>query len=184
MFIKEDISFQTKEIFYGFKPLINECFCIVSSMLFNEIINPDGTIDFNRKVSVKELWSYIYYIYFYNNRHIPEFISMTNKKTNKASAKRFFEVVKLSVDLPDAKTLSSESLVLFIDRMIHTKKKEIMIPIVIYLQKILDRSIIPAQTISFKKVKNSNTNVEIITEKSEIENSDIVLRVNKIRKSL
>jgi hypothetical protein len=143
---KKGISFKTHAIFgKKFKPDIHACFCSVSKLLFNETINIEGLIDFDNvghQVSVYELWSYIYYLYFYNNKNIDSFTRMmdNNNKYQKASASNFYNEVISNVQLDHGDMLNTESLILFINKVILDNQDIIVNPVIIYLKKILSLS--------------------------------------------
>lgn len=152
MFDKKLISFSTKSIFgYTFKNSIDECFCKTSKMLFAGKINPDGTIDPAQSDAFKksELWSYIYYIYYYNNNDIDEFKAMKSKKDGKADAVAFYNVVATigkhaltSISSKSPETLDTKTLIAFINAVIVNNEEDLVNPIFDYLKVITEKKVL------------------------------------------
>lgn len=145
LFKKKKISFTTREVFdVGFKTDVETCFCLVSRMLFKNVINIDGSVDMEQLVNVrkKELWSYIYYLYQYNNSTIPEFINMKNPISGKADGQLFHDVVYDDKELENSNTKIGTDivrLVYFINKMIHTYKTDLVNPVIDYLKQLMKK---------------------------------------------
>lgn len=166
VFKKKQVSFKTIEVFgTGFKTDVEVCFCIVSKLLFRNVINIDGSIDMEQLVNVqkKEIWSYIYYMYQYNNATIPEFIKMKNPTTGKADGQQFYNVVFDDIDISNETNgnivvnknsntnINSKKirnvgtdivrLVYFINKMVHTYKSDLINPVVDYLKQLMKKEV-------------------------------------------
>ena len=167
MYEKSKLSFKNKAIFgYNFKNSIDECFCRVSKMLFSGKINPDGMISEERSDAFRksELWSYIYYIYHYNNSDVDEFKAMKTKKTGLASAIMFYNVVNtvseresydLSSSFDEAKPFSTLTLIKFLNYIIIDNENELVNPIFDYLKVMMDKKILTNME-GIKLVTNKN----------------------------
>lgn len=150
---KKAVSFTTQEVFdLGFKPDIETCFCIVSKLLFRNVINADGSIDMEQLVNVRkrELWSYIYYLYQYNNGTLPEFMAMKNKSTGKADGLLFYQVVyndganaNTNTNAKMPKKLGNDigRLVYFINTVVHTNKDDLINPVIDYLKQLMKKEL-------------------------------------------
>lgn len=190
---KKRIAFSRKEIFgIKFKPNIDYCFCTLSKMLFAGKINNDGTIDINQVINFKkeELWSYIYYLYFYNHIDIIVFKSMINSKTGKASAAQFYSTVNIDTKSEDidiniqAKPFEITTLIIFINNVIEEFSKELINPIFDYLGILLKKNIltrIAGITIKTNNNPLSNTNtgnrIKIVTDNASIENANVKIKL-------
>ncbi len=158
LFKKKAVSFSTQEVFdLGFKPDVETCFCAVSKLLFRNVINVDGSIDMEQLVNVKkrELWSYIYYLYQYNNATIPEFIAMKNPSTGRADGMLFYQAVYVDANAnanPNSNTNASNNskvakklgtdivrIVYFINTMVHTYKDDLVNPVIDYLKQLMKK---------------------------------------------
>jgi hypothetical protein len=152
MFEKQKLQFSNKSVFgYAFKNNIDDCFCKTSKMLFAGKINPDGTVDESRADTFKksELWSYIYYMYYYNNSDLDEFKAMRTKKTGQANAILFYDVVKTVVDRrtvdinsaheQSVKPLNTLYLIKFINNIIADSGDELVNPVIDYLKMLLSK---------------------------------------------
>ena len=156
LFKKKAVSFSTQEVFdVGFKPDVEASFCTVSKLLFRNVINIDGSIDMEQMVNVRkrELWSYIYYLYQYNNGTLPEFVAMKNPSTGRADGMLFYQAVygddsnsnstgaianskitrKLGTDIA--------RLVYFINKLVHTYKDDMMNPVIDYLKQLMKKEV-------------------------------------------
>lgn len=192
MFEKQRIAFSRKEIFgLKFKPTIDICFCTVSKMLFNGKINTDGTIDINQAVNLKkdELWSYIYYLYFYNHTNVTVFESMKNKENGKASAEQFYAAVvsmaedeletsNTNANTQPAKPFDPTTLIIFINEVIEEFGKELINPIFDYLGILLKKNVLTRLSgITIKTNENSNTidnnKIRIVTDNAGIKNANV-----------
>jgi hypothetical protein len=144
---KKQVSFSTQEVFdVGFKTDVEASFCNVSKMLFKNVINIDGSIDMEQLVNVRkrDLWAYIYYLYQYNNGTIPEFVKMKNLKTGKADGQLFHDVVfdetNINTNVKSKKNNIGTDIVkilYFINRVVHTYKKDLINPVIDYLNKLM-----------------------------------------------
>lgn len=184
MYKKLKLSFKNKDVFDNkFKPHLDTCFCIVSRLLLSGIINPDGSIQMEKVVSLKkhELWSYIYYLFYYNNKTIPEFIKMKIVRTEKASAILFYESVQDASDLNSRANssmppLDINVLVYFINKMIHQYENNLINPVIDTLQQIIKKEIIPNFSNFSIKTGNSGDNVKIFTNPDDIKNANVKVR--------
>jgi hypothetical protein len=89
-----NISFSSKSIFgHEFNPGIKASVCVVGSLLNYSYLKINGTIHPSKVSNMKksDIWSYIYYLWYYNRAYIDVFSKMTNrdKKQEKASAQTF-----------------------------------------------------------------------------------------------
>lgn len=187
MFQKQKVSFNSKEVFDSkFKANIDTCFCVVSKLLFNNIINIDGSIDIDKAILLKkfQLWSYIYYLYFFNNKVIPEFIAMKTAKNDKASAILFYDTVMKTVNEKNIQNAKAKvipfdinTLIYFINIIIHKYEHNMTNPVIDYLNKILEKQIIPSLgSISIRTGTNSG-NVKIITNPQNVSNSNVKVKL-------
>jgi len=186
MFEKQKVSFKSKDVFETkFQTNIDTCFCVVSKLLFNNIINVDGSIDVEKSVLVKkyELWSYIYFLYYFNNKTIDEFISMTTPRTGKASAVLFYDTVMKTVDEKTTQStvvtpFSINSLIYFINIIIHKYESKLYNPIISYINKLLEKEIIPSLGSIAIKTGNSSGNVKIVTNQQNVANANVKVRLS------
>lgn len=84
-----DISFNTKSVFgRKFTPGIKVCVGVVGSMMNKSLLQVDGTIsqDIAQKVRKSEIWSYVYYLWYYNKDVIRVFEDMTSFEQKKPKA--------------------------------------------------------------------------------------------------
>lgn len=153
LFKKKAVSFSTQEVFdVGFKPDVEACFCTVSRLLFRNVINVDGSIDMEQMVNVRkrELWSYIYYLYQYNNGTLPEFIAMKNPSTGRADGMLFYEVVYTDNANASANVQKTPRklgtdiarLVYFINKVVHTYKDDMINPVIDYLKQLMKKEVL------------------------------------------
>jgi hypothetical protein len=192
MFEKKRIAFSRKEIFgIKFQPTIDKCFCTVSKMLFNSEINTDGTIDITQSVNLKkeELWSYIYYLYFYNHTNVVIFKSMKNKENGKASGEQFYaavismvegeeETTNTNVNTQPAKSFDTTTLIIFINNVIEEFGNELVNPIFDYLSLLLKKNIltrISGITIKTNNEDNNDNkgNIVIVTNKENVKKANV-----------
>ncbi len=185
MYEKSRVAFTRKEIFGNkFKPNINACFCTVSKMLFADMINTDGTIDINKSVNFKkeELWSYIYYLYFYNNTNVNVFKSMKNKDNGKASAVHFYDtVISMVAEAEDDETkppkpFDTTTLIIFINNVIEEFGRELVNPIFDYLGIILKKNVLSRISAITLKTVNVGTNsgkIKIVTDEKNVANANV-----------
>jgi hypothetical protein len=152
LFKKKAVAFSTQEVFdVGFKPDVEACFCTVSKLMFRNVINIDGSIDMQQMVNVKkrELWSYIYYLYQYNNGNLPEFVAMKNPSTGRADGMLFYQVVYgddsngASANSKTPRKLGTDiaRLVYFINKLVHTYKDDMINPVIDYLKQLMKKEV-------------------------------------------
>lgn len=196
MFEKARVAFTKKEVFgTKFTPAIDTCFCTVSKMVYNDKINPDGTIDINKNgsLSLKELWSYVYYLHFYNHTNVPVFKSMTNQKNGKANAVLFYTAVTAFVENVDedteekpAKPFDNTTLIIFINNVIEEFGKQLVNPIFDYLQVLLKKNVltrISGITLVTGKddVGNNATSsankIRIVTDPNSVANANVKVKL-------
>ena len=186
MFKKEKISFRNKVIFDSdFKASIDRAFCVVAKMLFDGRVNVDGSINVEQVGYLRkyQLWSYIYYLYHHNHSIVEEFSNMMNPENGKVSASRMYEEVRRVVNnptIPEGSVLPFDvnSLIYFINIMVHKYKMDMMNPVVNYLQQLLSNRDAISKLQSFTLVTGRSPNeVEVITDPERIANSDIKVRV-------
>ena len=185
MYTKQRIAFSKKELFGNhFKPGIDACFCRVSRLVFENKINSNGTIDINKagQLTRDDLWSYVYYLYFYNNTNIPTFTTMVNQNNGKASAPLFYQAIfgsestPLNVDVP--------TLILFINESLEKYGDELVNPIFDYLKVITQKNIMSKISgISvFANNNGSKTGFEIVTNAEKIKNANV--KINVVKKTI
>jgi len=203
MFTKQRIAFSRKEIFGSkFKATIDACFCVVSKMLFNDKINIDGTIDITEASNLKkeELWSYIYYLYFYNHSNVTIFQSMTNKDNGKASAEQFYAAVvsltenenenaytdvNVNVNSHPAKPFDISTLIIFINEVIEEFGKELVNPIFDYLSVLMKKNVMTRLSgITIKTHENASGNssqnankIRIVTDNAGVANANVKFKL-------
>jgi len=147
------VSFSNAALFdKKFKSDIETCSCIVGKMFFAKKINIDGSIDVENMVNLRkfELWSYIYYLYYFNNTSIDEFSTMKNPKDGKASAENFYKTVRDVVDnqyvakvnegsVKDVVVpLDPRTLSYFINMIVHRYEKDLTNPIIDYVREVVE----------------------------------------------
>ena len=186
MFKKARLTFKDPAVFEkDFKGNLESSFCIISKMLFNNRINVDGTIDvaqggFLRKY---ELWSYIYYLYYYNNSSVEEFVKMKDPKSGKASALLFYETVRNTVDNQfigedEIVTMDVNTLIYFINIIVHKYGDNLRNPVVDYLKQLVFRLSIDKTTLDKLKgisvvTGTNDVDIKIVTSPEEINSSNI-----------
>lgn len=186
MFKKQRVSFKRKDIFgQKFSPNIESCFCAVSKLLFADLLNIDGSIDIEKATLLKkeQLWSYIYYLYHFNheNDKTPEFIEMTNKENGKSNATKFYDMVITIVEsdekyktIKPAPAFDENTLIYFINIIVHKYEGALINPVIDYLNKILSKEIIPSLgSLSIKTGESSGKNVTIVTEPKDVTNANV-----------
>lgn len=158
-FKKKTISFSNTNIFGAqFRSGIKLCFSVVAKMLFDDKITISGGIESDKadNITLTELWSYIYYLYYYNSNDIPEFNNMKDDDGN-ASGELMYNQVRIIVDEEeffnvrinkDVEIMHTTSLIYFINKMIIDYHDKIIIPVVEHLQNLL-------------KKKNMNNNLSL-----------------------
>lgn len=192
MFKKKKIAFSRRELFgTKFKSSIDNCFCVVSKMLFNDKINLDGTIDITQAVNLKieELWSYIYYLHFYNHKNVTIFASMTDE--NKASAEKFYSaVISLTADENEsiytnsntnsepAKSFDVTTLIIFINNVFEEFGQGLVNPIFDYLSILMKKNVLTRLSgITIKTGDNASNKIKIVTDNADIANANVKFRL-------
>jgi hypothetical protein len=176
MFTKSKLSFKNELIFgKKFKPTADKAFCVVAKMLFFGRINVDGSINLDQAGFLKkgDIWSYIYYLYVYNNTTVEEFVMMRNEK-GKASALNMYTVVKdtVGITFPSGEEIQPfdiNALIHFINVIV---RKDIQNPVVDYLKKIMgnDRAV---DAINRFNVETGSSKVVAVTDPKD---ADIKIR--------
>jgi hypothetical protein len=147
-------------------------------MLFNANINVDGSIDVEKVGILKkyELWSYIYYLYYFNNKTLNEFKAMRTEKNGKANAELFYNSVLATTS---DSSVDNNTLIYFINLIVHNNVDNLINPVIDYLKKILSKEIIPSLgSISVKTGTNSK-NVNIITNANAVKNANVKVLVSR-----
>lgn len=182
MYEKLRIAYSREEIFgKHFKPSINDCYCRTAKIFFNNKINTDGSIELTKESKFKreDLWSYLYYLYYYNHSIIQEFKEIVNVSKDKSSAEKFYNIIIKIFNINDnvsksAKPLDNIILIKFINYIIKEySSKNLINPIFDYINILLRTQNI--------KIKNLNIKGDnIITDEEKIKNSNIVVKlINK-----
>jgi len=185
MFEKKKVAFKNKQIFGNFKNNINACFCKVTKMMLSEKINVDGTINITKAadMALEELWSYVYYLYFYNKDHLSVFKSMIDPDTGKATAIRFYESVIAFTNIRNsqtsatpAKPFNSVLLSEFINKVLAEYNIKVINPVFDYLHRIMERKI----TFSGLTLRTGDNkgNVSLLTKADNVKNADIKITLN------
>jgi hypothetical protein len=125
-------------------------------MLFAGKLHTDGMIDPSQSDAFKksELWSYIYYLYYYNNSDIEEFKGMKNPENGKADAVMFYNVVNavanyqidnITTSKQETVPFTNITLITFINRVLaaHVETDDIINPIFDYLKVITQKHVFP-----------------------------------------
>lgn len=195
MFEKKRVAFSRKEIFgNNFKPVIDICFCRVSRMVYDDkFMIPDGTIDITKAAAFKkdELWSYIYYLYYYNQSNVLIFENMKDQENGKASAELFYNTVIAFVDGEKENAVVDESkvappfdvstLIMFINTIIEDFGKELINPIFDYLKLLVNKSMLArisgitlkANSGTSGNTGNSYSKIKIVTDEQNVKNANV-----------
>jgi hypothetical protein len=197
VYTKKRLAFSNQAVFEKkFSSGIDACYCVVSKMMFENLMNVDGTISHENAGSLRksDLWSYIYYLFYYNNSSVEEFVAMKDKKNGKASAIRFYEVVKAVVknqfvEEEEITPLDVNTLIYFVNIMIERYEGNMSNPIVSFVQQLVHKakgeqigaikklSIVTGDGVVNSRSESSITNTRKI---SDIETSDIRIDVKNI----
>lgn len=145
-FKKSELSFRNKTVFEkDFRANIDKTFCVVSKMMFMNRLNVDGSINIDQVGFLKkyELWSYIYYLYYYNNTSLEEFAGMKNRENGKANALLFYKNVSSVVDNQfisngEIMPLDVNTLAYFVNLMVRKYGADMRNPVIDYLRHILN----------------------------------------------
>lgn len=185
MFKKHKVAFTNKTIFgHMFKNNIEDCFCKLSKMLFSGKIESDGTIDPSKSdaFSASELWSYVYYLYYYNKSDIDEFAAMKSKKTGRASAAQFYELVKSVTDgaayslasSPSPQPINKAGLISFLNSMIRQYGEDLVNPVFDYLRVLIEKPhLMNLKGIKLVTGKSGEANVQFVTDPKQVEKANI-----------
>lgn len=162
MFKRAKLSFGNQAVFEkDFKPAIDNAFCVVSKMMWFNRINIDGSINMEQSAFLKkhELWSYIYYLYYYNHSSLDVFSKMKNQDNGKASAYLFWSVVADVVQNQFAlenkeKTVpfDANTLIYFVNLMVQKYGEDLTNPVVQYLRQLVNNPQALAQLQKFTVV--------------------------------
>ena len=187
-----------------FKPDIEQCFAVVAKMLFSKRINIDGSIDIDNLINTRryELWSYIYFLYYYNNTSIDEFSSMKNTRggLGGASAENFYATVKAVVSNHYVNALSPEkpkaseylpfdpqTLAYFINYLVHKYDDSLKNPVIDFIRELLEteKPIAKLNSLVVMTNPNANTNVRIVpnasgNSRAASANSDVRINVRAL----
>ena len=190
MFEKHRVAFTNKDIFGPkFRPALEASFCVLSKMLFAGKIDIDGTLDMKNEVNLskKELWSYIYYLFYHNHMKIPEFKAMKNPENGKASAERFYDSVMAVVykkSVKQVKPMDVSALIVFINKMIgsHT---ELANPVINYLKVLLLKMRTANARVPFTGISgiglitgvDGKTGLQIVTDPREVANANVKISI-------
>jgi hypothetical protein len=172
-----------------FKNDIEVCTCVVSKMVFSKKINIDGSIDTSNMPTLRkyELWSYIYFLFYYNHTSIDEFASMKSKRMGTASAEAFYKTVRDAVDnsyvnettrvltvqrdIQDvAVSMDIQTLAYFINSMVHKYESNLTNPIVDFLKDMF-----------MQRQQTAFNNLSIKTGTTEVSNVKIDYSINNGR---
>jgi hypothetical protein len=179
MFQKRKVAFKNQDIFgANFQPAVDPCFCMVSKMLFHGKIEIDGTLDISKEVmfSKKELWSYIYYLYYHNHTNMEIFQKMKDRKSGKASAEKFYETIY--GDATIIQSVDVTSLVLFINNLIRSNE-ELVNPVIDYLKVIIQKNIMSRISgVSVITGKDGKSGFEIVTNPKEAEQANVKISLS------
>jgi hypothetical protein len=169
-------NFHDKQIFgQGFQPGLKSCMPGIGTLFQEDILKLDGTINLERmgKVTKTVVWTYIYYLWYYNKETVEVFKKMTDdsQKVKKASATLFSVAVKEYIQkqnpdkiLSKARTFSKENLVSFVNDTVK-ENKDIKIPVLQQLYKKLLNASRNNQSvnIALKKQNNTSNNLQPAT---------------------
>ena len=176
------VSFSNFSVFdKRFKNDIEVCTCVVSKMIFAKKVNIDGSIDVSNMPTLRkhELWSYIYYLFYYNHTSIDEFAQMKSKKIGVASAEGFYKTVREVVDNQYVKSMQNtlmretgvenvavpmdvQTLIYFINIIVHKYGDNLTNPIIDFLKDMfMQRSQAAFNSLSIKTGPNNSTNVKL-----------------------
>jgi hypothetical protein len=157
-------------------------------MLFNNRINVDGSIDVENAGFLKkyQLWSYIYYLYYFNNSSVEEFVMMKNKENNKAKAVLFYEVVKSVVqnqfvNTEEIVSFDVNSLVYFINVIVHKYGINLRNPVIDYLRQLMSNKETVAKLRNFTLVTGKDADgVTLVTAPENVKNANIKVKLSYV----
>lgn len=164
------VPFSNKDV-YGkqFRPGIKLVFPVVAKMLFDDKINSSGGINADKSDNIDktELFSYIYYLWYYNKSNIYPFTKMHDGK-HKASGDLFYNYVNRIIINDDLYNVTQtkiitqidvSGLIYFINKTINENYGKILIPIIDHLQKLLKEETQKSVNSVGIKTGNSNNNM-------------------------
>lgn len=155
-----------------------------AKMLLSDQLTKKGTIDRNKLTYMEDydLWSYIYYLYSFNNEHIAEFVQMKGED-GQASAEKFYDVVKSSIEHTGLRTqyliekLSVIDLVNFIDRVVYKYGDRLKNPVVDHYNQMLAGSYIDFFKNIDIVVRTGRDNARVVRDPRNVANSDIIITI-------
>lgn len=187
-FVKQRVSFSThqgKEMFgEHFKSGQQAATQAAAKLLLTDALNTDGTININNIAYLHDydLWSYIFYLYCYNNEHINEFIQMKGEN-GKASAELMYDVVRSRVENTglkthyDLKKMSVPDLIKFVKVIVDKHGTELVNPVVDHYNMLLQANFEEAFKNIDVVVRTGKENAKIVTNSKDVQNSDIVIKI-------
>lgn len=155
-----------------------------AKLLLSDQLNQDGTINENNisYLSDHDVWSYIYYLYSFNNEHINEFIKMKDEE-GQASAELFYDVVRSRVDNSGLKTyynirkLNVPELIKFVKIVVQRYKKDLVNPVIDHYNIMLQANLNSAFKNINVVVRTGDENARIVTNPKNVAKSDIVIKI-------
>lgn len=187
---KSELTFKTTAVFEkNFTPAIDAAFCVVSRMMFFNRIDVDGTIkeaDMS-KLRVSELWSYIYYLFYYNSSSVEEFVRMKERgqglNRGKASALLFYRSVQQEVSNQFVKDdeivpFDVNTLAFFVNKVVLKYKGLLRNPVVDFLQQIINNKDAVERIRRFSLMTGREPgNVVVVTDPEKVKEADILVEV-------
>ena len=144
----EPLNFKNQIVFgKTFIAQIESAQCKVSGLLFNGKLSEDGTFNIKNMagITVDDVWSYIYYLYFYNKNNNDIFMNMKSQgEREKASAIKMYNAVynELELNSRPYSHLEPHVLATFTNNILKRYGEEINNPVIDFLgyaiQKIYD----------------------------------------------
>lgn len=178
-------SFQGKQIFGdNFKTGKQVALKNAVKMLLSDRLNEDGTINEKNTLYLfkSELWSYILYLYNNNRYTIHEFQMMSNEKGN-ASAENFYDVVTSVIENTRLKihynirVLTKNELIKFIKIIVNKYRDKINNPVIDHYNAMIKSDIEQYFKNLQVIVRTGRDNVGISMDPSEIEKSDVIIKI-------
>ena len=189
-FKKHRLSFSSHQgkLIFGqhFKTGKNNAIQSATKLLLSDQLNEDGTINEASLTFIPDadIWSYIYYLYAFNNEDIHDFQQMKGED-GQASAEKFYDVVRSRVDNSylkvqnDIQKLSTPDLIKFIKIVITKYRGQIKNPVVDHYNIMLQQKIGNAFTQSVNNVnvvvRTGQKNSRVVTNAKNVAQSDIVI---------
>jgi hypothetical protein len=173
MFKKAKLSFKSAGVFdKEFKPNIDNVYCVIARLVFEGHINPDGSINDDQAGYLKkyQLWSYIYYLYYYNSSTVDIFSEMKDSK-GKASAVEFYDAVARVVENPfssDYTPFDVNTLIYFINKVTHEYENRMRNPVIDFIERLQGQ-----------RVQNGLKKLTLITGVQGIEPDNIKINVRR-----